>query len=183
MENRPADAAHTYTDAIRFGNEISRGGLLIHRLVGIACQASGGGPLSKLAPLLSCEQARPLVAELEKIDEARAPWDEVLQSERIFVREQLRASSVSPLSYVTAWWMTRPAKKKAEDKNNKSVAHLRLLITELALRCFRSEQGHAAQRLEQLAPKHLQRVPIDPFSGQPLVYRVQGTNWLLYSMG
>src|SRR5438270_12491601 len=39
IENRPADAARSYTDAIRFGNEMSRGGFLINRLVGIACES------------------------------------------------------------------------------------------------------------------------------------------------
>src|SRR5262249_1249222 len=41
MESRLSDAARSYTDAIHLGNEISRGGLLINRLVGIACEGMG----------------------------------------------------------------------------------------------------------------------------------------------
>jgi hypothetical protein len=37
--------------------------------------------------------------------------------------------------------------------------------------------------LDVLATNYLSHVPEDPFSGQPLVYRAQGTNWLLYSAG
>ena len=70
----------------------------------------------------------------------------------------------------------------AADKHLKSVARLRLLATELALRCFQSEQGRAPEKLEDLVPKYLQRVPLDPFSNQPLIYRPQGTNWLCYSV-
>jgi hypothetical protein len=33
MENRPADATRSYVDAIRLGTEMSRGGLMINRLV------------------------------------------------------------------------------------------------------------------------------------------------------
>ncbi len=32
-------------------------------------------------------------------------------------------------------------------------------------------------------PRYLHRVPTDPFSDRPLIYRPQGTNWLVYSVG
>src|SRR5262249_49798187 len=41
IENRPADAAQSYLQAIRLGAKMSHGGLLIHRLVGIACEGVG----------------------------------------------------------------------------------------------------------------------------------------------
>ena len=68
MENRYGDAAHSYVDAIRFGNEISRGAFIINRLVGIACEAVGCGPLAKLVPKLKSDEARSVIAELENID-------------------------------------------------------------------------------------------------------------------
>src|SRR5262249_46056537 len=69
-----------------------------------------------------------------------------------------------------------------KDKYNVAAAHLRLLIAELGLRCYRNDQGSAPQRLQELVPKYLQRVPNDPFTGNPLVYRSQGSNWVLYSI-
>lgn len=63
------------------------------------------------------------------------------------------------------------------------VARERLLMAELALRCCQSKQGHPPARLGELATNFLSHVPEDPFSGQPLVYHSQGTNWLLYSVG
>src|SRR5262249_5698551 len=78
MENRPADAARSYIDSIRLGSEMSRGGFMINRLVGIACEGVGSIPLVKLVPKLMCEQARPLVAELEQIDGGTVAWREVL---------------------------------------------------------------------------------------------------------
>jgi hypothetical protein len=38
-EGRTNDAARVYLDGIRFGQEVCRGGLVIDRLVGIACEA------------------------------------------------------------------------------------------------------------------------------------------------
>ncbi len=86
-----------------------------------------------------------------------------------------------------AWAMTRwdalRSRQRAAARHNRIVAHLRLLATELALRCYQSEEGHAPMALAQLAPKYVQLVPLDPFSGRPMIYRLQGTNWLLYSVG
>jgi hypothetical protein len=68
-------------------------------------------------------------------------------------------------------------------RHKRIAAHLRLLIAELALRCYQSEQGRAPTNLEQLVPAYRQRVPTDPFSRRPMIYRPKGTNWLLYSVG
>ena len=63
-----------------------------------------------------------------------------------------------------------------------AAARLRLLIVELALRCYELEQGQPPSRLDQMVPKCLQRVLADPFSTSPLIYRSLGTNHLLYSV-
>jgi hypothetical protein len=182
MEHRPADAARTYIELMRFGNEISRGGFLVHRLVGIACEAIGYVGLVKVVPQLNCEQSRPLLAELEKVENQAVTWNEVMQGEGVFVRYELR-STFNPIRHLVGWWQNRQTIRKAEAKHNFTVARRRLLITELALRCYQSEHGRGPERLDQLVPKYLQHVPTDPFSEQTLIYRAQGTNWLLYSVG
>lgn len=179
LENRPEDAARSYVDAIQFGNEISHGGFLLHRLVGVASEAIGAAPLFRLVPKFSCEQTRPLSLSLEKVEQTRVSWEEISQNESLFARK----STGNPLARMTGWWMARTARKKGEEKHQRTVAHLRLLLTELALRCYRAETGRGPERLEQLIPKHLTKAPIDPFTGKMLVYRTQGTNWLLYSVG
>lgn len=182
MENRSADAARCYTDTIRFGDEISRGGFLINRLVGVGCETRGYNLLVALVPKLNCEEVRPTIAQLEKLDINGVTWDEIQQMEKAFVRQGLR-KTMNPIQWVTAWWQLRPAIKRSQDKNNQILARLRLLMMELVLRCRQSDQGRAPERLDQLVPKYLQRVPTDPFSGQSLIYRARHTNWLLYSIG
>jgi hypothetical protein len=182
MEHRPAEAARAHLDNIRFGNEISRGGFLIHRLVGIACEAIGFSGLVKVVPQLDSEQLRSFPAELEQVDKHAVTWSEVMQGERLFMRHELQ-KSFNPLRWLVGWWQNRQLIKKAEAKHDLMVARRGLLTTELALRCYQAEQGRGPERLDQLVPKYLQRVPTDPFSAQPLVYRAQGTNWLLYSVG
>jgi hypothetical protein len=182
MENQPAEAARSYVDAIRFGNEMSRGGYLITRLVGIACEAIGYAPLAKLVRKLNHDEARAVLTDLEKLDADHVTWAEAKQSERRFMRYQIR-KHLNPIMWVMGWWQSRQAVQRAELKHKTVVAHERLLAAELALRCYLSEQGHPPARLDDLVTNYLSHVPQDPFSGQPLVYRAQGTNWLLYSVG
>lgn len=183
MENRPGDAIRCYLDAIRLGNELSRGGFLIHRLVGVAVQIMGVVPLARLAPSLNCEAARPIIAELEKVEAGAVRWEEVMDDEKAYARASTRHFFMGPVQRLIIWWQSRATFAHAKAQHEKVAARLRLLITELALRCFRAETGQPPARLEELVPKFARQVPADPFSGKPLIYRVEGTNWVLYSVG
>ena len=182
MDNQLADAAQCYVDAIHFGSQMSRGGFIINRLVGIACEATGDIALSKLAPKLKCQETQPVIAELEKTENAEVTWAEVQRNEDRIVQYEL-SKGFNPITWVMIRWQGRPVRQRAEVKHKRVAAHLRLLIVELAVRCYQAEQGRAPASLEQLVPKYLRRVPSDPFNGRPLVYRPQGSNWVLYSVG
>ena len=184
MDGRFADAARSYADAIRLGNESSRGGLVIHRLVGIACEAIGMMPLAKLVPKLDCEQARPIISELAKIDSEGVAWGDIWRDERRYARWQIRQYH-NPVRLVTDMWHAHKIKGPVLARHNKAVAHLRLIMVELALRCYRSDQGQPPSSLNELVPKYLQTLPYDPFASGPLplMYRSNGTNWVLYSVG
>ena len=182
MENQPAEAARSYVDAIRLGNEMSRGGFLITSLVGIACETIGCTPLAKLALKLNPDEAHAVLTALDKLDAGRVTWPEVQEVERRFMRYQLR-QQVNPIMWVVGWWQSRPVLQRAETKHKIVVARERLLAVELALRCYQSEQGHPPARLDELTTKYLSRVPADPFSGQQMIYRAEGTNSLLHSAG
>jgi hypothetical protein len=182
MDHETIGAAQSYLDAIRFGNDISRGGFIINRLVGIACEVIGNAPLSKLVPKLSPDDARRVIIELEKIDSTRITWAEVRRSENRFARYQL-SKGFNPITWVMGRWEVWRSRQRAEVRNNRVLAHSRLTMVELALRIFASEQGNPPENLHQLVPRQLQAVPLDPFNGRPLVYRPQGNKWLLYSVG
>lgn len=182
LERRPGDAARSYLDAIRLGGQMSHGGLIINRLVGIACEGVGCIPLVKLVPKLSGDEIRGLIAALEQVDEQTVSWDEITSNENRFTRAQL-GSYPNPLRLATDLWLTRNVRRAAKERHEIALARLRLLAVELALRQHRSEIGTAPSQLEQLVPKYLRRAPTDPFSGRPLGYKPAGTNWLLYSVG
>jgi hypothetical protein len=52
-----------------------------------------------------------------------------------------------------------------------------------ALAAYQRDNGRYPANLDELAPKYLERIPDDLFSGNPLVYRLEGKGYLLYSVG
>jgi hypothetical protein len=179
MEHRPGEAAQSYVDLMRFSNELSRGGFIITRLVGIACETMGYMPLGKLVPNLSANEARAVLTALDKLDADRVTWAEVQQNERRFMRHQIR-QLLNPIGWAVGWWQSRRALQQAETKHNQVVARERRLAVELALQCYQAKQGYPPARLDELVTNYLSRVPEDPVSGQPMGYRAQGTNWQVH---
>jgi len=53
----------------------------------------------------------------------------------------------------------------------------------LACRLYKSKNGSYPVSLEELVPGFLPEVPIDPFTGEPLVYRREGQGFIVYSLG
>lgn len=181
IDQRPGDAARSYAEAVKFGNEISRGGVMINRLVGAACEGIGLIRLAKLLPYLTCDQAKAVIPMLEQVDRDRVDWSETLQAENRFAKWSIPHQN--PLELPKGLWQAHKMRKGAETTHKHAVVRARLVTAELALRCYRCDQGRAPGRLDELVPKYLERVPQDAFRNAPLVYRPQGTNWLLYSVG
>ncbi len=59
----------------------------------------------------------------------------------------------------------------------------RVFITGIAVERHRLRHGTLPKRLDDLAPELLDEVPIDPFDGQPLRYRVEADGAIIYSIG
>ena len=53
----------------------------------------------------------------------------------------------------------------------------------LACRVYKSRTGAYPENLEALVPGLLTEVPVDPFTGKPLVYRREGEGFIVYSLG
>ena len=53
----------------------------------------------------------------------------------------------------------------------------------VSLACFHAESGRWPTELKELCPSLLKTIPIDRFSGKPLIYRPSKDGYLLYSIG
>ncbi len=84
-------------------------------------------------------------------------------------------------------WVPPPATSPLsilEHGHPRRLVRLRAAGLIIALRHFQAETGQAAERLEQLVPKHLRQIPEDPFSGRPFRYRLsQGEDILWQQPG
>lgn len=58
-----------------------------------------------------------------------------------------------------------------------------LLAVDLALRAYRADHGTWPQSLNELAPEYVDAVPLDPYSRRPFIYRIDESNFVLYSVG
>jgi len=60
-----------------------------------------------------------------------------------------------------------------------------MLATRAGLACkiYRSKAGQYPENLETLVPDILPEVPLDPFTGKPLVFRIKDGELLIYSLG
>ena len=77
-----------------------------------------------------------------------------------------------------------PALSKVIELSYRNAINSHATLAVLALIEYQKEFGRFPDSLETLVEKDLlQRVPIDPFSNQPLVYRKTDTGFTLYSVG
>lgn len=60
---------------------------------------------------------------------------------------------------------------------------LPLLAAHLALRRFWLARNEYPETLDELVPRYLQAVPLDPFADRELIYKKLATGYLLYSIG
>ncbi len=64
----------------------------------------------------------------------------------------------------------------------RNVAHRRVTLTVLAIERYRLAQGGLPNALDDLVPIYLDAVPVDPFDGQPLRYRLLEKGYVVYSI-
>lgn len=53
----------------------------------------------------------------------------------------------------------------------------------VAIERFRCSQGRLPSELHELVPQFVSLIPVDPFSGSPLVYRPEPNEYVVYSVG
>jgi hypothetical protein len=53
----------------------------------------------------------------------------------------------------------------------------------LACKIYRNQTGRYPENLAALVPGILPEVPVDPFTGKPLIYRLEGGGFVVYSLG
>jgi hypothetical protein len=79
-------ATKSYLDAVTMGNQIPRGGGIIARLVGIACQAIGRRPIWRMVGQLDAPTAKAAARRIETLRKETWPCAETLTEEKYFAQ-------------------------------------------------------------------------------------------------
>jgi hypothetical protein len=76
-----------------------------------------------------------------------------------------------------------PAFQKVQGAADRSEQNHRNLQLAFTLAAYYADHRRYPETLAELAPKYIDKIPDDLFSGQPLIYRLEGDGYLLYSVG
>lgn len=131
-----------------------------------------------IRPLLKWDMRTALPRFIEAEALARRPYYET----RASLRERERKIAERPwYAYFSKLLMGNL--EAAFMKEAQLEATLLAARTGLACRLYKSRTGSYPESLGALVPGILKDVPVDPFTGRPLVYRRDGEGFIVYSLG
>jgi len=53
----------------------------------------------------------------------------------------------------------------------------------IACKIYKNLKGHFPDKLTELSPDILKKIPVDPFTGDPFIYKKQDSGFIVYSIG
>jgi hypothetical protein len=177
------DLAAEYAEAnLRLGAMLGRGGFLVDFLIGQAILGTGWNDLAAMRNQIASPQARRLIQILHELEANREPLPPIFARDRALT-DRLWADRFSDLVERLVTHEVHSMQFSIEDMYRRHDAQSHLLQTELAIRMFHEEHRRLPTTLQELAPHYLPTVPLDPYSGQALIYRTTGNAHILYSVG
>lgn len=181
LRQRPLEASGSYHDLVRLGYAAQQGGLIIDYLVGTACATPGVDGLRKLVPELPAAECGRLIEQLRAAESRAEPIAAVLEREVQFAKKA--HGLLGRFVQITNPQLLGPAQAQAEQAAGRATSRLHLLLGHLALKMYHEANGQYPEELDALTPAFLETVPLDAFTGRPLVYRRDGDGYRLYSVG
>ena len=134
-----------YLEIMKYGHESLRGGVLIDRLVGSACEGIGIYALRPIVCNLDAQTSRAITRAMELLETRREPLDEVLANEREwarqnrnwreFIEEVYREKTLTP---------DQAARDSFVKEISKRTLNARQLMIELAAQAYELEKGQEA---------------------------------------
>jgi hypothetical protein len=166
LERRTNDAARIYLKTIRYGEESCRGGVMIDRLAGIACETIGVNSLEKIVGTLDAATCRAMSKQLQELERRQESVTDVLLNEAEWVRRTVpvwqRLPSMIPIESLNP---VKRVQRALVQKCNQSEIRFKRLIIDLALRAYELDRGQRPKCLNELVPDYLEAVPVDPATG------------------
>src|SRR5262249_51323946 len=109
------------------------------------------------------------------VEAARLPLEE---QGAAFARLESQRKEMPLVARQLAWYAER-----ISESHRASRAELRSAVAALAAERFRRRHGRWPERLEELVPDFLEKLPPDPFAGGPLLFKRLADGVVIYSAG
>ncbi len=201
---RAAEEASNWNDALaaaeaqlQLSRVVPSHGTFIDHLKATAFERVATDMFGRQAASLTAAQCRQAIIALRQHDQLRADYERLAEWDKYYTcwmhrdLNNFRGTAgiewkdfIAAHNPFSAYW-TEHAKQSEEIVSvlNRQKAVARLLQVSLAVRLFELESGSLPRELGNLVPQFLPELPADPFGNTPLRYSLNGTNWLLYSVG
>jgi len=170
---------------VRYFYLAEREGLATDAKTAYSLEHYGHLGLAVLQDELSPARRRALLGALKEMDVKREPLEAMFARDsawserherwrnrlrRVVLRRENSADSGLPFDTV-------------RERYNACVATARMNMATLAISAFEDDHGELPPRLDDLVPNYLNTIPVDPYRGQPLVYRRANDRYSLYAVG
>jgi hypothetical protein len=167
IEGDTNGAIDSYLNAIRFGQESSRVGVMVVKLVGIACETSASEDLRAIVGHIDANGCHEVVRTLETVDAKEDPVEENLRQEDKWARQS--ATTIrEKIDLLLEYRSARRMKESFVGRFQTNVLRRRHMEIEFAARAYELEKGKPPQSAADLVPDYLKAVPKDPTTGKDL---------------
>jgi hypothetical protein len=171
LEGKPAAALESYFDGMRLGQECSRGGVVMERLMGLAIEFISLRELRVMVPKLDVLATRRCLERLLQLDGSHdsptvnlAAEDEWIS--RAFPLYQRVITRIAPVTRKDM----RDTRDRFSNKVESTQAERRRAIVEAAARLFELEKGRRPKSYTDLVPAYLKVIPLDPTTGKEIAH-------------
>ena len=144
-------------------------------------QFARGLGANQLARLLALRQIKEALQELGlRREELRGLKTGSYREIVTTVRRWADRDAETGNAFVVAWFLIS---ERTPARPTSPVAHCRASMLLAALQLYKMDNGRMPGSLSQLVPEYLPELPEDPFSDEDFIYRREGEEWKLYSVG
>jgi hypothetical protein len=149
--------------------------------------AAGSAPPVLFQSWTAEDPAKFLVMMQEFLDAAQTPWPEPLARTAKYHSLSADAASVMAPFGRGQWFsptnMGGPMRHNLIVNTAVATARLRAAVVALAALRYRQQAGHWPESIDDLIPAQLESVPLDPFTGRPLLMKHTDRGFIAYSIG
>jgi len=178
-------AADYYLAQFRLANMFGRGAIIFDTLQGASGERAATYLLAQRREKLLPAQARKVIAALMRAAAEQEDAATIIARDAAY----WDATRGWHQRLETAWLKLFGQKSVhatlIEGHRREQSTRSSLLMTDLGVRLFQQEHGRQPENINELVPRYLPAVPLDPFAPvpRPVRYRAETGNFAVYSVG